>query len=118
VLAVLAEAFTAANALADRKGKKSPADRAGLAAFARDARIVGTTLGLLQRPPARALAEIRDRAAARRGIDGADVERRIAERVEARRAKDFARADAIRAELLAAGVALMDGPDGTTWKVE
>src|SRR5512134_2463879 len=38
VLGVLAEAFTAANALADRKGKKTPEDRAALAAFARDAR--------------------------------------------------------------------------------
>jgi cysteinyl-tRNA synthetase len=118
VLGVLAEAFTAANALADRKGKKTPEDRAALAAFARDARVVGTTLGLLQRPPAAALRAIRDRAALRRGIDGAMVERRIAERAEARKAKDFARADTVRAELLAAGVALMDGPDGTTWKVE
>jgi len=46
------------------------------------------------------------------------VERRIAERAEARRARDFARSDAIRDELLAGGVALMDGPKGTTWKVE
>ncbi len=52
VLAVLAEAFTAANALADRKGKKTPEDRAALAAFARDAREIGATLGLLQRAPA------------------------------------------------------------------
>src|SRR5512134_2477604 len=38
VLAVLAGAFTEANALADRKGKKTPDDKAALAAFARDAR--------------------------------------------------------------------------------
>jgi cysteinyl-tRNA synthetase len=46
------------------------------------------------------------------------VERRIAERAEARKAKDFARSDAIRDELLALGVAIMDGAHGTTWKVE
>jgi cysteinyl-tRNA synthetase len=118
VLGILADAFTAANALADRKGKKSPADRAQLAAFARDARLVGTTLGILQRQPARALAAIRDRAATRRGIDSALVDRKLAERVEARKAKDFARADALRDELLAMGVGIMDGPQGTTWKVE
>ena len=46
------------------------------------------------------------------------MEARIAERAEARRAKDFARGDAIRDALLARGVAILDGPDGTTWDVE
>jgi cysteinyl-tRNA synthetase len=117
VLGILAEAFTAANALADRKGKKPPADRAALAGFARDARALGETLGLLQRAPAAALGALRAKAAARRGIDPAAVEGKLAERAAARKAKDFARGDAIRDELLASGVALMDGPDGTTWKV-
>jgi cysteinyl-tRNA synthetase len=118
VLAVLAEAFTAANALADRKGKKAPEDKARLAAFARDVREIGTTLGLVQRPPPAALAALRAKAAGRRGIDGVAVEARIAERAAARKAKDFARGDAIRDELLARGVTLLDGPEGTSWDVE
>jgi cysteinyl-tRNA synthetase len=118
VLGILADVFTAANALADRKGKKSPEERARLAAFARDARTVGAELGLLARPPEQALATLRDRAAARRGIDRALVEQRIAERTAARKAKDFARSDAIRDELARLGVALMDGPQGTSWKVD
>jgi cysteinyl-tRNA synthetase len=118
VLALLAEAFTAANALADKKGKKTPEDRAELAAFARDAREVGRTLGVLQRRPEEALLAIRGKAAARRGIDPAMVEARIAERTAARAARDFARSDAIRDELLGLGAALMDGPQGTSWKVE
>ncbi|HTN53908.1 MAG TPA: cysteine--tRNA ligase [Anaeromyxobacter sp.] len=118
VLALVADAFTAANALADRKGKKSPEDRARLAGFARDAREVGRTLGVLQRRPEEALLALRTRAAARRGIDPTAVEARIAERAAARVARDFARSDAIRDELLSQGVALMDGPRGTTWKVE
>src|SRR5512138_494593 len=112
VLAVVAEAFTEANVLADRKGKKTPDDKATLAAFARDARELGRTLGLLQRPPAEAVRALREKAAARRGIDGVEVDARLAERTAARKAKDFARGDAIRDELLARGVAILDGPDG------
>ena len=118
VLAILAEAFTAANALCDRKGKRTPEERARLGAFAREARAVGGLLGLLARAPAEALLALRDRAAARRGIVGTAVEARIRERAEARKNKDFARSDAIRDELLAAGVVLRDGASGTTWKVE
>ena len=118
VLGLLAEAFTVANVLADKKGKKAPAERAELAAFTRDARAVCATLGVLQRPPAEALRALRDKAAKRRGIDEKLVEERIAARAEARKAKDFARSDALRDELLGIGVAIMDGPEGTTWKVQ
>ena len=50
------------------------------------------------------------------GIDEAEIERLIVERKEARANKDFARADAIRDELLAKGVVLEDGQRGTTWR--
>ena len=43
------------------------------------------------------------------------VEAKIAERAEARKTKDFARADAIRDEIEARGVELEDTPQGTRW---
>ena len=44
-----------------------------------------------------------------------EVERLVAIRSELRRARRYADADAARAELEASGIALADGPDGTTW---
>ena len=52
-------------------------------------------------------------------VDGelqAWVDVRIREREAARKARDFARADALRAELLARGVELEDTPGGTRWR--
>ena len=50
-------------------------------------------------------------------IDATRVEDLIAKRNAARKAKDFAEADRLRAELSSLGVAIEDGPGGTTWKV-
>jgi len=50
-------------------------------------------------------------------VDAAEVEKLLAERAAARRAKDFARADAIRDELTGMGIEISDMQDGsTTWR--
>ena len=45
-----------------------------------------------------------------------DIEALIEERQAARKAKNFARADEIRAELLDKGIILEDTRQGVTWK--
>ena len=50
-------------------------------------------------------------------LDATRIESLIEQRNAARAARDFARADAVRAELAALGVAIEDGPQGTRWKV-
>jgi cysteinyl-tRNA synthetase len=50
------------------------------------------------------------------GISESDIEARIQARVDAKKAKNFAEADRLRAELLAAGIVLEDSAQGTTWR--
>jgi cysteinyl-tRNA synthetase len=46
------------------------------------------------------------------------IEKQIVARNAARKARDFKESDRIRDELLAQGIVLKDGPDGTTWEVK
>jgi cysteinyl-tRNA synthetase len=81
---------------------------AGDRAAAGGLRAGGALMGLLQADPA---------AWFQGGDDAAAIEAAIADRIAARRARNFARADAIRAEWLARGVLFEDRPDGTTdWR--
>ena len=50
------------------------------------------------------------------GLSDEAIEALIAERQSARAARDFSRADEIRDELAASGIALLDGADGTSWE--
>ena len=50
------------------------------------------------------------------GPNPESIDAMVAERVEAKKVKDFARADAIRAQLDALGIEVRDSPEGTTWK--
>jgi cysteinyl-tRNA synthetase len=74
----------------------------------------GLILGVLQENP-----EVFLHAGSSGQIAAADVERLVAERIQAKADKQYARADEIRKELLAAGVVLEDSRDGTTqWRRE
>ncbi len=118
VLAALGEASKLAHKLLDDPASApKPVRRRSLAKLARDIRHAASSIGLLMSQPSAFLAERRNRLASARNIDAAAVERKLAERTEARQAKDFTRADAIRAELAAIGVEVLDTVNGVDWKV-
>jgi len=51
-------------------------------------------------------------------VDEAEIARAIEARKAARAARNFAESDRIRDEMLAKGILLKDGPQGTTWEVK
>ena len=101
----MAEYFALARAL---NKSNDPAEMEALAAQMYAA---GDLLGLLSVDPEEWFA-----GGAVGDMSGDDIEALIAQRNEARAAKDFQKADAIRDQLADAGVIIEDGPGGTTWR--
>ncbi|UCV02837.1 cysteine--tRNA ligase [Dechloromonas denitrificans] len=73
---------------------------------------LGGVIGLLEREP---MVYLRGDAAAG-GLDEVAIEQLIAERAAAKKARNFAEADRVRDVLKAAGIALDDSAQGTTWR--
>lgn len=75
----------------------------------------GSVLGLFGDDPDDYFNRRRETAARKRGISQDEIERLIAERAQARKDKNWARADQIREELATKGILLKDTPQGTQW---
>ncbi|MDI7268827.1 MAG: cysteine--tRNA ligase [Myxococcota bacterium] len=107
-----------ANDFVDRAKETQPPAR--LAAARRLAAALGEVpemLGVLGREPAQALRAIGEGGLRRIGLSIEELAAAIARRAEARKRKEFAESDRIRAEMLERGVELMDTPTGTEWRV-
>lgn len=104
-VAVLMEAVTLANRSEDAGERRRC--KAELLAGGRE-------LGILQQDP----VVWAKGSAVGDGADDAAIDALVAERVAARAAKDWKRADEVRDQLVALGIQIMDGANGTQWRRE
>ena len=106
VLDALADDLNTPKAIAEMHGLRNAAGRKALAG----------TLAFFGFRPAE-FAAWRTARAPTPALAAEEIDRRIAARLDARKAKNFAEADRIRDELAAFGVVLKDSRDGTTWEL-
>jgi cysteinyl-tRNA synthetase len=79
---------------------------------------IGGVLGIMNEEPTQFLEQRKQRGLQRSALTPEAIEQLIAERLAARKTRDFKRADAIRAQLAEQGIVLKDSATGTTWTVE
>jgi len=104
-LAKLHETITTLNAATDKTVK---------AQIKREVVTAGALLGLLQQDPEKWFRW--QSAVSESVLDDAEIEALVAQRAEARKAKDFAESDRIRDQFLEAGIILEDKAEGTLWR--
>ena len=115
----LGHLFTLARAVNRFGGHKKARKRGGpvvapaLAAF----RSITDTIGLLGLSTQDFLEEVKAKRLAAMGLERAAIEQQVAEREQRRAAKEWDEADAIRQRLDAQGIVIMDGPEGSRWRV-
>jgi cysteinyl-tRNA synthetase len=115
----LGHVFTLARAINRFAGHKKAKNRGGpvvapaLAAFA----LVSEAVGLMSIETRAFIEEVKDKRLAALGVSRDDVEQKVRERERLRAEKRWKEADAVRDELLARGVQIMDGPEGSRWRV-
>ncbi|MCX4239888.1 cysteine--tRNA ligase [Paraliomyxa miuraensis] len=115
----LAHSFSLARAVnrfgGHKKARKrgAPVVAPALAAF----RLVAASLGLMAMDTQAFVEEVKDKRLSALGLRREEVEAMVAQRVALREAKAWSEADAIRQRLDEQGIVVMDGPEGSRWRV-
>jgi cysteinyl-tRNA synthetase len=122
-LSVLAELGKAGNEIVMQapKMRKDPAKHEAVRKLAaRAARAFADAcgpMGLMQASSEAYWARTKARRLRLRGLDASAIDAKVAARADARRTKDYARADALRKELAELGVEVFDAADASTWRI-
>jgi cysteinyl-tRNA synthetase len=98
--------------LVSKKTRPAPEHCAGYIKVIKEA---GRVLGVLQRDPNEILDEIKEIQVVRYGVSKDEVEDLLVQRSDARKEKNFKKADEIRDTLLEKNILIQDTPEGTKW---
>ncbi|MFC1890728.1 DALR domain-containing protein, partial [Thermodesulfobacteriota bacterium] len=112
VLGVLSSVAGRAQKALDDIATGSPSEDEGLTGLGEAIRRTGDILGLFQEDP---VAWFKWTPEAKGGGD-AEIEALVEARTQARRDRDWKKADQLRDELKVLGIVIEDGPKGTTWR--
>ena len=106
------EAYSVLFDMAREVNRLKGEDMAAANGMAAHLRKLSSVLGLLEQDPEAFLQS----GAQADDSEVAEIEALIQQRLDARKAKDWAAADAARDRLNEMGIVLEDGPQGTTWR--
>ena len=95
-----------------------PASEPELRSAKADLLKIGDILGILQEAPKKYFEKKKSRGLEKSAVDPETIDKLIAERLAARKSKNWARADEIRDFLAGHNIVLEDRPEGTVWKIK
>jgi cysteinyl-tRNA synthetase len=95
-----------------------PSDADALKQVRADISAISNILGILMLNPSDYFRDKKEKGMADAAISPEEVEDLIRQRADARKNRDFSKADEIRDKLQSMNIVLEDGPEGTTWRME
>lgn len=115
--AALFEVVRQFNSQVRRGMKTNPAIQGKALAFRNFVRKMGGLMSLFQEPAHEFLLKLDDMLLKKMDLQRSQVDALIAERTQARAAKDFAKSDELRNKLTEIGISVSDTPEGSFWEV-
>lgn len=118
--AVLGHTFELARAINRFAAHKKARKRGGpiVAKALEGFQVINAAIGLFGGSPQDFQAEVKEKRLSILGLQHSDIEEALQKRITARNNKDWATSDAIRDELGAKGILVMDTPQGVEWRVK
>ncbi|MBU4316068.1 MAG: cysteine--tRNA ligase [Proteobacteria bacterium] len=118
-IGVLFDGARLLNRLLDESGDKLSSEKAAIIySGKRDMLRMGQALGTLQQSPRDYFESQKTRAVEKKNLDVSEIESLIQKRAEARKEKDWKKADIFRQKLSDLNIVIEDRADGTIWKIK